>query len=147
MPHGAHPDRPLLSRWLRQDLGLLVGAVGTSVVGALLVWSATHETAGTAYLVRHLLNTAIGIALALGVARLGHQGLRLVAPWLYGLSLVGLVAVLTPLGTTINGSRSWIPVVAGFTVQPSEFAKARAGARPRVRPRRPVGAPGRAEQP
>ena len=48
---------------LLQDLGLLVGAVGTSVVGALLVWSATHETAGTAYLVRHLLNTAIGIAL------------------------------------------------------------------------------------
>lgn len=123
MPHGAHPDRPLLSRWLRQDLGLLVGAAGTSLVGALLVWSATHELAGTAYLVRHLLNTAIGIVLALGVARLGHHGLRLVTPWLYGLSLVGLVAVLTPLGTTINGSRSWIPVVAGFTVQPSEFAK------------------------
>lgn len=123
MPHGAHPDRPLLSRWLRQDLGLLVGAAGTSLVGALLVWSATHEAAGTAYLVRHLLNTAIGIALALGVSRLGHHGLRLVTPWLYGLSLVGLVAVLTPLGTTINGSRSWIPVVAGFTVQPSEFAK------------------------
>lgn len=126
MPSGAHPDRPLLSlrgRWLRQDLGLLVGAAGTSVVGALLVWSATHETAGTAYLVRHLLNTAIGIGLALGVSRLGHQGLRLIAPWLYGLSLLGLVAVLTPLGLTVNGSRSWIPVVAGFTVQPSEFAK------------------------
>src|SRR5690606_25903614 len=74
-------------------------------------------------LVRHLLNTAIGIALALGVARLGHHGLRLATPWVYGLSIVGLVAVLTPLGVTINGSRSWIPVAAGFTVQPSEFAK------------------------
>lgn len=126
MPRSAHPDRPLLNlrgRWLRQDLGLLVGAAGTSVVGALLVWSATHEAAGTAYLVRHLLNTAIGIGLAIGVTRLGHQGLRLVAPWIYGISLLGLVAVLTPLGVTVNGSRSWIPVVAGFTVQPSEFAK------------------------
>ena len=126
MPSGAHPDRPLLSRhglWLRQDLGLLVGAAGTSVVGALLVWSATHEAAGTAYLVRHLLNTAIGIALAVGVTRLGHHGLRLVAPWIYGLSLLGLIAVLTPIGLTVNGSRSWIPVAAGFTVQPSEFAK------------------------
>lgn len=126
MPRGAHPDRALLSlrgSWLRQDLGLLVGAAGTSLIGALLVWSATHETAGTAYLVRHLLNTAIGIGLAVGVTRLGHQGLRLVAPWLYGVSLLGLIAVLTPLGLTINGSRSWIPVVAGFTVQPSEFAK------------------------
>lgn len=126
MPRGAHPDRALLSlrgSWLRQDLGLLVGAAGTSLVGALLVWSATHETAGTAYLVRHLLNTAVGIGLAVGVTRLGHQGLRLLAPWLYGVSLLGLIAVLTPLGLTINGSRSWIPVVAGFTVQPSEFAK------------------------
>lgn len=129
MPHRAHPDRAPLSgrldrsRWLRQDLGLLIGAAGTSVVGALLVWSATHESAGTAYLVRHLLNTAIGMALAIGVSRLGHHGLRLLAPWLYGVSLLGLLAVLTPLGVTINGSRSWIPVVAGFTVQPSEFAK------------------------
>ncbi|MFC7486988.1 FtsW/RodA/SpoVE family cell cycle protein [Knoellia sp. CPCC 206453] len=125
MPRGAHPDRPLSlrGRWLRQDLGLLVGAAGTSVVGALLVWSATHESAGTAYLFRHLLNTVIGVGLAVGVTRLGHQGLRLIAPWLYGLSLLGLIAVLTPLGVTINGSRSWIPVVAGFTVQPSEFAK------------------------
>ena len=123
MPHGAHPDRPLLTRWLRQDVGLLVGAAGTSLVGALLVWSATHEAAGTAYLARHLLNTVIGIALAVGVTRLGHHGLRLVAPWIYGLSLLGLVAVLTPMGLTVNGSRSWIPVAAGFTVQPSEFAK------------------------
>ena len=123
MPLRAHPDRPLLTRWLRQDVGLLVGAAGTSLVGALLVWSATHEAAGTAYLARHLLNTAIGVALAVGVTRLGHHGLRLVAPWLYGVSLLGLVAVLTPLGLTVNGSRSWIPVAAGFTVQPSEFAK------------------------
>ncbi|KGN39671.1 FtsW/RodA/SpoVE family cell cycle protein [Knoellia aerolata] len=123
MPLGAHPDRPLLTRWLRQDVGLLLGAAGTSLVGALLVWSATHEAAGTAYLARHLLNTVIGIALAVAVTRLGHHGLRLVAPWIYGVSLLGLVVVLTPLGLTVNGSRSWIPVAAGFTVQPSEFAK------------------------
>nr|WP_245889366.1 FtsW/RodA/SpoVE family cell cycle protein [Knoellia remsis] len=108
---------------MRQDLGLLIGAAGTSVVGALLVWSATNEAAGTAYLVRHLLNTAIGIALAVAVSRLGQHGLRLVAPWLYGAAVLGLVAVLTPLGLTVNGSRSWIPVAAGFTLQPAEFAK------------------------
>ena len=32
MPHGPHPDRPLLTRWLRQDVGLLLGAAGTSLV-------------------------------------------------------------------------------------------------------------------
>jgi rod shape determining protein RodA len=123
MPPGPHPDRSVLRSWSRQDLGLIIAAAGVSLVGALLVWSATHRTAGTAYLVRHLVNTAIGMGLAAGVTRLGHHGLRLLAPWLYALSVVGLVAVLTPLGITVNGSHSWIPLVAGFTVQPSEFAK------------------------
>jgi len=31
--------------------------------------------------------------------------------------------VLTPLGSAVNGSRSWISLGAGFQVEPSEFAK------------------------
>lgn len=93
------------------------------MVGALLVWSATHHTSGATHLVRHLVNTAAGMGLAWLVARLGRYGLRLLTPWLYGVSLLGLVAVLTPVGTTVNGSHSWIPLGAGVTVQPSEFAK------------------------
>jgi rod shape determining protein RodA len=41
----------------------------------------------------------------------------------YAGSLLLLLAVLTPLGVTVNGSRSWIPLVGGFTVQPAELAK------------------------
>jgi rod shape determining protein RodA len=41
----------------------------------------------------------------------------------YAMSLLGLVAVLSPLGKTINGSHSWIVLPAGFSVQPSELAK------------------------
>ena len=100
-----------------------MAVLGVCLVGALLVWSATHRQAGTAYLVRHLVNTGIGLALATGVSRLGRQGIRTFAPWVFVASIVGLVAVLTPLGVTINGSHSWIPLAAGFTLQPSEFAK------------------------
>lgn len=126
MPADPHPDRPGLS--LRQALGghdlpLLVAALGASTVGALLVWSATHQDAGSTYLVRHLVNTGLGLGLALGVSRVGRNGIRHAAPWVYLASLAGLAAVLTPLGATINGSRSWIPLMAGFTLQPSEFAK------------------------
>lgn len=146
MPADPHPDRSRLTSpagpgraksvrdlglsagsdlrwWLRQDLPLLVAVLGVCLVGALLVWSATHREAGTAYLVRHLLNTAIGLALAMGVTRLGRQGIRTFAPWVFVASIAGLIAVLSPLGATINGSRSWIPVAAGFTLQPAEFAK------------------------
>ena len=113
------------------------------------MWSATARADGTAYLVRHLVTAAVGLALALLVSRVGQQRVRLAAPWVYAGSLLLLLAVLTPLGRTVNGSRSWIPLVGGFTVQPAELAKvglclaladaarragrARAGARARAR--------------
>ncbi|HEY7719984.1 MAG TPA: rod shape-determining protein RodA [Pedococcus sp.] len=109
---------------MRTDWGLLIGAAGLSVVGALLVWSATRQEAGSAYLYRHLLNTGLGIVLAAVVTRTGYQVLRALAPALYALSVLGLVLVLTPLGSTVNGSHSWILLPGGFSVQPSEFAKA-----------------------
>jgi rod shape determining protein RodA len=123
VPPAAHEDRPGLSPWARHDVGLYVAAAGASVVGSLLVWSATARTEGTAYLVRHLLTAAVGLALALLVSRAGQRRVRLAAPWVYAVSLVGLVAVLTPVGRTVNGSRSWIPLVGGFTAQPAEVAK------------------------
>ncbi|HEV7172318.1 rod shape-determining protein RodA [Pedococcus sp.] len=142
MPAGSGVDRPLLSRfgppsrrtwweraggdavrWTESDWGLVVAALGLSVVGALLVWSATRRQDGTAYLVRHLLNTAIGLGLAAVLTRMGYQLLRALAPVLYLASVGGLVLVLTPVGSTINGSHSWIQLPGGFSVQPSELAK------------------------
>ena len=123
MPRAADQHRPVLSRWARHDVGLYLAAGGASVVGALLVWSATARTEGTAYLVRHLVTAGIGFGLALLVSRVGQQRVRLAAPWVYAGSLLLLLAVLTPLGVTVNGSRSWIPLVGGFTVQPAELAK------------------------
>jgi rod shape determining protein RodA len=119
----ADQHRPVLSRWARHDVGLYLAAGGASVVGALLVWSATARTEGTAYLVRHLVTAAVGLGLALLVSRVGQQRVRMAAPWVYAGSLLLLLAVLTPLGVTVNGSRSWIPLVGGFTVQPAEIAK------------------------
>jgi rod shape determining protein RodA len=52
-----------------------------------------------------------------------YRMLRAYAPVLYLLSIAGLVAVLSPLGSTINGSHSWIVLPAGFSIQPSELAK------------------------
>jgi rod shape determining protein RodA len=129
VPPGAYLHRPILNLqerrvWARSDWGLVVAALGLSLVGALLVWSATRHQAGAAYLVRHLVNTAIGVVLAAAVTQLGYQRLRALAPLLYLGSVAGLVLVLTPLGSTVNGSHSWIQLPAGFSVQPSEFAKA-----------------------
>lgn len=111
------------SVWVRLDWGLFVAALGLSLLGALLVWSATQRTSGEALLVKHLVNLGVGMLLGGAVALVDYRGLRAYAPVLYVVSIAGLLAVLTPLGSTINGSHSWIVLPAGFSVQPSEFAK------------------------
>jgi rod shape determining protein RodA len=107
----------------RLDWTLLVAALALSLLGGLLVWSATRQAIGDALATKHLVNLAIGVVLGSGVALVDYRGLRAYVPVLYVAAVGGLVAVLSPLGSTINGSHSWIVLPAGFSVQPSEFAK------------------------
>jgi rod shape determining protein RodA len=111
------------------DWPLMLAVIALSTFGSVLVWSATRaaltEQGGDpqAFLKRHLLNLAIGFVLGGLVAILDYRLMRAYAPILYVVSCIGLLAVLSPLGATINGSHSWIVLGGGFQVQPSEFAK------------------------
>ncbi|MFG2137371.1 rod shape-determining protein RodA [Streptomyces sp. NPDC048650] len=111
------------------DWVLLLACVALSMMGAVLVFSATRNRTelnhGDEYffLLHHLLNTGIGLALAAATIWLGHRTLRGAIPVLYGLSVILALLVLTPLGATINGSRSWLAIPGGFSLQPAEFAK------------------------
>ncbi|MEV4003234.1 rod shape-determining protein RodA [Actinomadura sp. NPDC049753] len=113
----------------RLDLPMLLAVLALSAVGALLVRSATFHLLTEqgkdpeGFLKRHILNLIIGFLLGGLVTVLDYRLLRAYVPILYGLACVGLLAVLTPLGSTINGSHSWIVIGGGFQVQPSEFAK------------------------
>jgi rod shape determining protein RodA len=113
----------------RLDWPLLFSSIALSFIGALLVWSATRNrtelTDGDpyAFLFRHVLNTGIGFALMVGTIWLGHRTLRGAVPVLYGISVVLVLLVLTPLGATINGAHAWIVIGGGFSLQPSEFVK------------------------
>jgi rod shape determining protein RodA len=105
------------------DWSLLATVLALSLVGTLLVWSATRGSDPRTYFVKQLVNIVIGLALMVGATMLDYRRLRLYAPVLYGLSLLGLIAVLTPLGTPVNGSNSWITLPAGNQIEPSEFGK------------------------
>ena len=128
MPGDPVRDRALVGRipaprWLRVDLGLFIGAAGLSIVGVVLVWSATSASHGGSIALKQLVAVLVGMACAIGVTRLDVRVVRAVAPVVYALAVVGLVLVLTPLGMTVNGSRSWIRLPGGLTLQPSEFMK------------------------
>ncbi|MEW1791876.1 MULTISPECIES: rod shape-determining protein RodA [Streptomyces] len=113
----------------RLDWPLMFSALALSAVGSVLVWSATRNrtdlNTGDPYhfFFRHILNTGIGFALMIGTIWLGHRTLRGAVPVLYGVSVVLVLLVLTPLGATINGAHAWIVLGGGFTLQPSEFVK------------------------
>jgi rod shape determining protein RodA len=115
---------------LRQlDWWLLTAVTALVSIGGLLIWSATreHEIAlgadPQAFLKKHIINAAIGLVLGVAAALVDYRALRAYAPIVYGASCLGLMAVLSPIGSTINGAHSWIVLPAGFQIQPSEFAK------------------------
>ena len=120
-------DREAVLR--RLDWVLLLAVAALATVGGLLIWSATRQKeldAGLdpqAFLKRHALNTALGLLLGAVAALVDYRSLRAYAPFVYGASCLGLLAVLSPLGSTINGAHSWIVLPAGSQIQPAEFAK------------------------
>jgi rod shape determining protein RodA len=113
----------------RLDWTLLLAVLALSAIGGALVWSATRQEAldtggdPQAFLKKHILNVVLGLVLGAVASVFDYRMLRAYAPVLYVLSLVGLLLVLSPLGSTINGSHSWIVLPAGFSIQPSELAK------------------------
>ena len=109
------------------DWALILAASALLVIGTLLVWSATAGredlTGGdpTSYLKKQLVNIAIGIVLGVMITATDHRWVRILAPLVYLASVAGLALVLV-MGSTINGSRSWL-LLGGLSIQPAEFAK------------------------
>ncbi|MCW2793246.1 MAG: rod shape-determining protein RodA [Nocardioides sp.] len=121
-----HTQRPAL-RAPGLDWLLMLAVLALVTLGSLLVWSATSQrddlTLGdsSAYLKKQLVNVAIGLVLLVIVMATDHRWVRIMAPLVYLASIAGLALVLT-MGSTINGSRSWLQL-GGMSIQPSEFAK------------------------
>ena len=117
------------SPWGRLDLVLCLAVAGLVGLGAVLVWSATQQRQldadldPQAFLKRHLANAAVGLVVAAATALVDPRSLQAYAPYVYVGSIAGLLAVLSPLGSTINGAHSWIVLGGGFQLQPAELAK------------------------
>jgi rod shape determining protein RodA len=113
----------------RFDVWLLACAVSLSLIGIVMVYSTTWgrlvadgDPPGY-FAVRQSLFVILGAVAAWAVYRLDRPTLLLVAAGGYAMSVLGLLGVLSPLGTTINGTRAWLTLPGGFTLQPAEFAK------------------------
>ena len=116
------------SYWRRVDWWLVIPAAFLSLASSVFVWSASRADLAPAddpqyFLVRHLINVTIGVGLAFVVSRFNFRLLRAYTPIVYVVSILGILAVYSPIGLSIAGARAWISVPGGFTLQPSELAK------------------------
>jgi rod shape determining protein RodA len=108
------------------DLTLLLVTLLLSAFGALMIYSATVHQQTTAgidpYLKKQLIYMIVGFVVLLFVAMFDYRYLRTFAAFIYGGIILGLLIVLSPIGSTQLGATRWIDL-GSFQVQPSELAK------------------------
>ncbi len=115
------------------DDGLLLSVLTLTVVGIVLVYSASFPTAGRLsgdeelgdpyrFLKSQVAYGAIGVLLMAIVSQVAPSFFRRSARVALLVAGVLLVLVFTPLGLEMGGSRRWLQV-GPITFQPSEFAK------------------------
>lgn len=101
---------------------LLAVTLAIGALGALMVYSTTRAADGYAMVARQGAFMVIGLVVMGVVAAFDYHRIRDFAPFVYIGSLVLLVAVLTPLGTEVNGAQAWFPI-GPFQLQPAEISK------------------------
>lgn len=114
-------DQPLVFVTLALMLWGLVMVYSASIAmpdnPKFIHYSQTH------FLVRHVISLAVGLVVAMMAFQVPLETWERVAPWVFVVSLVLLIAVLFPfIGKGVNGARRWISF-GGMNFQPSELAK------------------------
>lgn len=115
--------RDLSAPWRHVDLGLLVVTLLIAAIGLVMVFSATRRLdGGTGVVLRQAFFVALGVVAMAAVSLVDHRRIVDWWPMIYAAGIVLLIGVLTPLGSTVNGTRGWYqfgPVV----LQPAELGK------------------------
>ncbi len=107
-----------LQRW-HIDVPLFYALVALAGISLLVVFSASAEN--FTMLVKHLLRLIMGFGILFLIAQIRPDDLRRLAPILFVVGVLLLIAVLG-VGTVSKGARRWLGA-GGFSFQPSEIMK------------------------
>ncbi|HEV3134318.1 MAG TPA: rod shape-determining protein RodA [Acidimicrobiia bacterium] len=116
---------------LLRDLDpLLIGAtLAIAALGLLMIYSSTRERlrlegVDELYFVkRQGIAIVVGLVLMTLLLAIDYRKLRDYSAFAYVVTVVGLLAVLSPLGSNARGSQAWFQLPGGFQLQPSELVK------------------------
>jgi rod shape determining protein RodA len=108
----------------------LIGAtLAISVLGMLMIYSSTRERlrlegVDELYFVkRQGVAILVGLVVMALLLAIDYRKLRDYSAFAYVATVVGLLAVLSPLGSNARGSQAWFQLPGGFQLQPSELVK------------------------
>ena len=108
-----------LMRGLHMDVPLLVGLLLLSAIGLIVLYSASGQS--TDVVIRQLIRLAAGFTMLLVLAQIPSQHFARWTPWVYGVGLFLLVAVLV-MGEIGKGAQRWLDFGL-LRFQPSEVMK------------------------
>src|SRR6185312_13250058 len=111
-----------LSSFRDFDWVLLGFVLLLSVISVLEIKSATLHTKFHGFGQKQLGFLVVGLVLMFLVSMIDYHRLVDIAPWAYGIGVLGLVAVLA-VGQKVLGARRWINLGGGIHFQPSEWVK------------------------
>jgi rod shape determining protein RodA len=110
------------------DPVLIAAALGLALIGLLAIYSATHQSLAAVdldpgrFVKRQLTFLAVAVMVLALAASFDYRLLKIYAGIVYVSSLVLLILVRTPIGTSVKGAQRWFEVF-GFQLAPSEVAK------------------------
>lgn len=123
LAHRASRDATAPLRHL--DPVLVVCTMALSGIGVLMVFSATRGGGGgsnTSYLFRHLTFSLVGVGAMAALTLVDYRRFLGWVWFIYGASILTLMAVISPLGQRSKGAQAWFGF-GPFQIQPAEFAK------------------------
>ena len=109
-----------IARSLHIDLTLLVGLLMLAALGLVILYSASNQDINIIY--RQLTRLGVAFGIMFIIAQIPPQQLKFWTPWLFGIGVLLLIAVLSGLGVTSKGAQRWLDL-GFFRFQPSEIIK------------------------
>ncbi len=113
---------------IKPDLMLIIMVASLSALGLLMIFSATAprlQAAGlgrSSQMVRQGIFVLLGIVVFIAASAISDRTWQSLAPLVYAIALILLLAVLSPVGAIRQGAQRWISLGI-IDLQPSEVAK------------------------
>ncbi len=121
--------RLLATPFRHVDVLLIGSTIAVAMLSLLMIYSSTQPKLAAQHIdqlyfvKRQAVAILVGITLMFGVMAIDYRKLRDLGVLFYVATVLGLLAVLSPLGHATKGAQARFPLPGGFELQPSEFAK------------------------